>query len=335
MKTSFVVAAWLITQAAWAVSPADQNEYAHAQTRVDIGGGRKMNLYCMGSGSPTVVFESGTGSAGWDWLLVQPVIAQKTRACSYDRAGLGFSDASGRLGTSANAVDDLHRLLTAADVKPPYVLVGHSYGGMTVQLYAYTHPQEVVGLVSVDGGHEDEPARLDRITGGIYSKLMAQYLGVSKRCAAGAAHDMSPGTEAYKECVGEPPPVFKGPVAHAYQSMKMSAVYWQATLSEEESEMVSATQLRNARKSFGALPLIYLTRGVSPYLVAGKPQSPLNKAAEQDVKAMHDEITALSTRGSNRVVAGAGHYIHMEKPKAVIDATLDVLAQARGTPRAP
>jgi pimeloyl-ACP methyl ester carboxylesterase len=336
MKNSFAVAALLLASPAFAAPLIGMDDYAQPNTLVDVGNGRKMNLFCKGSGSPTVVFDSGSGLAGWDWLRVQPVIASKTRACVYDRAGLGFSDASTRPGTSANAMDDLHRLLSSAGIKPPYVLVGHSYGGMTVQLYAYTYPKEVAGLVLVDAGHEDETSRLNRVTGGLYEKLMGEYAEISKACTVAAQRGgLVAGGQLYRQCVGEPPAMFRGNLAKAYLGRRTSVAYWEANQSEEEHETISADQLRAARKSFGNLPLAYLTRGNSPFQPPGKPQSELNKAAEREVKAMHDETAKLSTRGSNRLVPGAGHSIHVDKPRAVIDATLDVLKQARSAPQAP
>ena len=104
--------------AACAVSPAfAASPFAHPQQMVDVGG-RRLNLYCSGSGPVTVVFDSGSGDAGWAWQAVQPEIAQRTRACVYDRAGLGFSDPSPLPGTSVNAVADLHALLGKAGVRP-------------------------------------------------------------------------------------------------------------------------------------------------------------------------------------------------------------------------
>ena len=336
MKNSFAVAALLLASPAFAAPLIGVDDYAHPNALVDVGNGRKMNLFCRGNGSPTVVFDSGSGLAGWDWLRVQPVIASKTRACVYDRAGLGFSDVSTRPGTSANAMDDLHRLLSSAGIKPPYVLVGHSYGGMTVQLYAYTYPKEVAGLVLVDAGHEDETSRLNRVTDGLYGKLMGEYAKISQACTAAAQRGgLVPGSELHGQCVGEPPAMFTGSLAKAYLSKRASVGYWEANQSEEDHETISADQLRAARKSFGNLPLAYLTRGKSPFQPPGKPQSELNKAAEREVNAMHDEIAKLSTRGSNRLVPGAGHSVHVDKPRAVIDATLDVIKQARSAPQAP
>jgi pimeloyl-ACP methyl ester carboxylesterase len=133
----------------------DDPAYTHAQRLVEIEPGRRLNLYCTGKGSPIVVFDSGGGGETVDWAPVQPAIAGHTQACSYDRAGLGFSDPGKRASDSKNIVDDLHRLLTAAALKPPYVLVGASYGGLNVRLYADTYAAEVVGMVLVDSTSED------------------------------------------------------------------------------------------------------------------------------------------------------------------------------------
>ena len=133
--------------------------YTKPRQLVDVGHGRHMNIYCLGSGSPTVILDAGMGDSTISWALVQPAIANKTRVCSYDRAGLGFSDGSNRPSTADNIADDLHTLLKAARIAPPYVLVGHSAAGMYIRVYADRHPDEVVGMVSVEGSHEDQRVR--------------------------------------------------------------------------------------------------------------------------------------------------------------------------------
>jgi pimeloyl-ACP methyl ester carboxylesterase len=97
---------------------------------------------------------------------VQAKVAARTRACVYDRAGLGFSDPSPQPPTLGHVVDDLHALLGKAGIAPPYVLVGNSFGGAGVQLYAYRYPQEVKRLVLVEAGHEDEAARMNTASQG-------------------------------------------------------------------------------------------------------------------------------------------------------------------------
>jgi pimeloyl-ACP methyl ester carboxylesterase len=125
--------------------------------RFDIGG-RKLFLHCTGSGSPTVVFEGGLTT---DWVEMQNRVARFTRACSYDPAnGLwGRSDPAPTPRTAEDVVADLHALLAAANVPGPYVLAGHSDGGLFVQLYASKHPDEVAGLVLIDAVHKDYYAR--------------------------------------------------------------------------------------------------------------------------------------------------------------------------------
>ena len=109
-----------------------------------------MNIYCKGTGSPAVILEAGLGGDTTSWATVQPLIAKKTKTCAYDRAGLGFSDGSNRPNTVRNSTEDLHALLKAANVPPPYVLVGHSAAGMNIRVFADRYPNEVVGMVAVD-----------------------------------------------------------------------------------------------------------------------------------------------------------------------------------------
>jgi pimeloyl-ACP methyl ester carboxylesterase len=124
---------------------------------VDIGG-RRLHISCTGTGSPTVILEAGLGDSSATWKSVQPPVAQVTRVCSYDRAGKGTSDPDPRkeFRTSRAAVDDLSRLLRAAPVSGPYVLVGHSLGGAYIRLYATRFPKDVVGMVLVDASHEHQ-----------------------------------------------------------------------------------------------------------------------------------------------------------------------------------
>ncbi len=207
-RASFLCAL-LVSSTAFAAdkSPVviDHPAYTTAQQLVEIEPGRKLNLYCLGAGEPTVVFDAGLTDETSVWGLVQPVIASTTRTCSYDRAGVGFSDPSNRPGSSANIVDDLRRLLAAAAIKPPYVLVGHSYGGMNIKLYAHTYPSEVVGLVFVDPSHEDQAdgyRKLDarNLSRAEWDKLSEPGLAKRRECITAAAAGLVPGSEIYKQC---------------------------------------------------------------------------------------------------------------------------------------
>ena len=122
--------------------------------------GDYLYLHCTGRGSPVVVLEAGLGGDHRGWDAVQPELARTTRVCSYDRAGLSFSDAAPKRATATQKVNDLHDLLSAADVDGPYVLVGHSYGGMLVRVYAARYAVDVAGVVLLDSAHPDQLERL-------------------------------------------------------------------------------------------------------------------------------------------------------------------------------
>ena len=128
-----------------------------AEKKVDVGG-FKLNLRCSGDGSPVVVLDSGAGdtSATWDWVV--PDVKRFTRVCAYDRAGLGKSGPGPKPRSADRLSEELHNLLRRAGVLPPYVLAGHSLGGLNARVYASRYPDEVAGLVLVDATQEDFPA---------------------------------------------------------------------------------------------------------------------------------------------------------------------------------
>ena len=312
----------LVAQAAEAAST--DSLFATAHQRVDIGG-RKLHLYCSGAGATTVIFDSPSGDGGWAWFRVQPEVARHTRACIYDRAGLGFSDPAPRPNTSDNAVEDLHKALGVAGIKPPYLLVGNSLGGSNVQVYAYRYPKEVNGLVLVEPQTENETARLDKVTGGKIKQVYAMVKQQDQYCLAEAKKGFKAGSEPFTNCIGNPLE-FYGPVlGKAVLKSEMTKSYWRTRVDEYKAIDTSDAQLRALRKPFGDIPLLVLTRGVSPYAVPGKPQSALNKAMEDENEKIHKEIAALSTKGKQRVVPGAAHAIQAEQPAAVAQAVLEVL----------
>jgi pimeloyl-ACP methyl ester carboxylesterase len=123
--------------------------------------GRKLSIQCWGNGSPVVILESGLGVYSGTWYKVAPEVAKFTRVCIYDRYGLGLSEAPLTPRTSDHMVAELHELLTKAQVPPPYILVGQSFGGLNIHLFASTYSKEAVGLVFVDAIHPDFDRRLE------------------------------------------------------------------------------------------------------------------------------------------------------------------------------
>jgi len=309
-----------------APTPPPGSEFAVPQRLVDIGG-RRLALHCSGTGSPTVVFESPSGTAGWEWWRVQPKVAARTRACTYDRAGYGFSDPSPRPADAANAVDDLHALLKAAGLAPPYVLVGSSFGGAVAQLFAWTHPGEVQGLVLVEPMHEDEQVRADALTHGAISDEEKEGTALGDGCAAQAARGLDPKAEAYEDCIGGPDPSLPPDVAAVDLKLRLAPAWWRLRQAERVAFATDREQLRAARRRFGDVAVVVLVRGVSPYLIPGKPQSDTNKAVESANLELLAAIAGASTKGEARVVAGAGHLIQETHPDAVVSAVADVLSK--------
>jgi len=231
-----------------AAPPSGQDALAGAQIRVDVGG-RKLNMFCTGKGSPTVLFEADAGRAGWDWSAVLPDVAKRTRACVYDRGGLGASDPIIRASTVANASKDLSFLIKNAHLEAPFVLVGAGYGAMVSQHFALrSRNAAVAGLVQVEPWHEDvlpadRNARLDAV-------LVCLKAAEQGRHEAACAY---PSTTIN----GEIGPALAA--AQAAQSLKPT--YWRARASELDSLETSANQLRSARKPFGELPVIEVQQG--------------------------------------------------------------------------
>jgi pimeloyl-ACP methyl ester carboxylesterase len=306
----------------------DDVAYTKPQKLVTIESGRRLNIYCTGSGSPSVVFDSGLGDGARVWGLIQPAVAKHTRACSYDRAGLGFSDPPSRPSTSANVVDDLHHLLHTAHVKPPYVLVGHSLGGMNVKLYAETYLSEVAGLVFIDPSHED----LGKGAWAIDSesqKTYAPYMEALQRCLKAKPEDFVVGSELVQNCGPFPTPRYSAAINAVELERGKQHARLQARISEQENVwFTSADQVRAAYRPLGAIPIIVLTHEAFP-------RGPAETQEQRDAKNklwidLHNRIAAMSARGERLTVDNAGHYIQMEQPQVVIDSILEILRTAQG-----
>ena len=306
----------------------DDVAYTKPQKLVAVEGGRRLNIYCIGRGSPAVVFDSGLGDGTRVWGLIQPAVAKYTRACSYDRAGLGFSDPPTRPSTSANMVDDLHRLLHAAHVRSPYILVGHSLGGMNVKLYAEKYLPEVAGLVFVDPSHED----LGKGAWAIdpeSQKTYAPYIETLHRCLEAKPEDFVAGSKLVQNCGPFPTPRYSDAINAVESERGTLHGRLQARISEQENVwFTSADQVRAAYRSLAAIPIIVLTHEAFP-------RGPNETQEQRDAKNklwidLHDQIAAMSTHGKRLTVDNTGHYIQLDQPQVVIDSILEVLQDSRG-----
>ncbi|MHB1058491.1 MAG: alpha/beta fold hydrolase [Rhodanobacter sp.] len=303
--------------------------YTKPDRLVDVGGGRHLNLHCRGTGSPAVIFDSGLSDSTIAWALVQPAISEKNATCSYDRAGLGFSDAAARPSTASNDVDDIHRALQAVGIKPPYILVGHSAGGMAVRVFADRYRDEVVGMVIVDGSHEDQSSRFKALaTPEAQAHWGDDLKDTTCMDAVKAGNgEIAKASPAYKKCVGEPDARFSQAINDASLAYSAKRKYQAAVASELQSfSGTSADQTRATRKNFGDMPIIVLTHAPHP------PSKGVTQQTQDQRTVMweqlHNEIAAMSSHGVNEIVPRSGHLINYDRPEIVIDAIHQALAIA-------
>jgi pimeloyl-ACP methyl ester carboxylesterase len=308
----------------------DDAVYTRPVRLVDIGGGQRLNLYCLGSGSPTVVLDAGMGDSTVSWAMVQPAMARTTRVCSFDRAGLGFSDAARRPGTPVNQAEDLHALLGHAGIKPPYVLVGHSLAGMHVRVFADKYPTEVVGMVIVEGSHEEQSSEGWALGAPGDKEKYDQFLKDQHACVDAAHQGLVKGSTLYEKCLGDTnDPHFSAAINQA-QAAYGATEKWQAEVASERENVfyASADEARKTRTDFGDMPIIVLTHSPFPTRT-GESQDERNRKT-LSWEGLHLRVAAMSTRGVNEIVPGAGHYIQYDKPQVVIDAVNQAVWISRG-----
>jgi pimeloyl-ACP methyl ester carboxylesterase len=289
---------------------------------IDLGGYR-LHLACQGEGSPTVVMEAAIGETGLMWSLVQPAVAKLTRACVYDRAGLGWSDPSPRPRTAAVMVEELHTLLATAEVPGPYVLVGHSLGGLLVRLYAARYPQEVAGLVLVDSAHEQQyaraPTEIRELIPQVEDQGRQQFEGVKALIASGSLDPaMLPVPPQLPPAAAE---IFRALVA-------ASPKHVETYIAEQQAVQAIHAELAAARiTSLSDLPLVVLSHS-QPMAMPGLTDQ-VNQAYEQLWQELQAQLAGLSSRGRLVMAENSGQYIQLERPQLVIDAIGEVVAAGR------
>lgn len=339
MRRYILGTCFLIYAAACSSEPAadkaeviDDAVYTRPAALVDIGGGQRLNLYCLGTGTPTVILDAGMGDSTISWARVQPGIAKGTRVCSFDRAGLGFSGAARRPSTPGNQSEDLHALLGAASIKPPYVLVGHSLAGLNVRVFADKYRDEVVGMVIVDGSHEDQSSEGWALSAPGDKEKYDQNLKDLHACIAAAKRGLKKGSKMYDTCLGDTnDPRFSTAINQA-QAVYGASEKWQAAMASERENVfyASAEEARRTRSDFGDMPIIVLTHAPFPRRDTETQDQRNQKTLSWE--GLHLRVAAMSTRGVNEIVPGSTHYIQYDKPQVVIDAVNQAIWISRAQP---
>lgn len=295
-------------------------------------GSHRLHVLSAGAGIPTVMFEAALGASSISWALVQPAIARLIGTCAYDRAGMGFSELGPEPRTAQRIVDEMHAVLEAAVVPKPYLLVGHSYGGMTCRLFAAQHPGEVAGMLLLDPADphawlRPTPERRRKLwVGALLARhgALAARLGIARATAALARHGaqrlarftaaaVSGGILAGRsERIIAPIERIPSALRPMLASIWTKPRFYQSLASQirympESAAQVAAAQIRPD------LPLVVLSASSLP----------------PDEIEQHRVLASTSARGRHLVVSDSGHWIQLDQPEIVIRAITELLSEIR------
>lgn len=306
-----------------------QPPYAPPGKLVDIGGYR-LHLNCTGKNGPTVVLIAGGGDFSFDWALVQPGVSRFARVCSYDRAGLAWSDPGPTPRTMRQDAYELHALLRAAGIKAPYVLVGHSIGGLIARVYAEQYPNEVAGMVLVDSTHEDTTL--------MYQGKLVRVRDSAKGIAIPPAQTMrsSPPKPPTKEDMGQfefNQKLFGAPkIAPPFDRLPARTQTMRLWFLSRPPRAAAGPDLWAEE-----LQVMHMARAKTPHQLAATPLlvllakpeygDPPSGVSAEDWRRVNEEkrrqkveLTNLSRSSKLIVAEKSGHHIQLDEPQVVIDA---------------
>ncbi len=307
----------------------DEKRFPFPGKRVDVGG-YKLHIYCTGptnnkdaadkpseNKKPTVILDSGMGQDSIGWSLVQPEIAKFAHVCSYDRGGYGWSDESPKPRTCKEIVKELHTLLIKAHITPPYILVGHSFGGLNMQLYAKKYPSEVSGLVLVDSAHEKNLEKLPKepktLRTSLQFNLLITRLGITRLFLQ---------LPSSKQSVKILPENAQRPMLAHLSSTKQV----KATFKEWSSFKENLAELEEAHLTFGNLPLTVISAGQGPS------SDGMSKEWKEYVQkfypawmVLQKDLASRSSKGKLIIAEKSGHMIPFSQPDLIVEAVKEIV----------
>ena len=292
--------------------------------------GTRLNFYCMGEGSPTVVFDSGWGDWAPVWTIVQPEVAKWTRACSYDRAGAGFSDPGPMPRTSVRIAAELRGALHNANIQGPYILVGNAFGGDNVRTFAARYPTEVAGLVLVEADIVSSPEERRG-----HAKLIASMRECRDAIAAGKPLPQLPARPggAARSCAqdfffrGLPEAMWSPELnAKLLELVQTKVALYDSYISEMEQMPSDETYLEQHSRSLGARPIRVLTTGNHGVhsLDSSRPPDPGQQKYEEKVAREQAKWLELSSNARQLFTDKSSEYIPFDQPGFVVDAIREV-----------
>lgn len=314
-------------------SARDAKMYKPVDQMVDANG-IQMRLDCRGSGSPTVVLEAGAQSSSIYWVRVQDEVGKFTRVCSYDRAGYGWSDTVHEAMLPQQVAEMLHALLEKGGEKPPYLMVGHSFGGVYVRTFTAEYPDEVVGMVLVDSSHENQNQQAPPEIAKSPEYIKLQEAGATSLQVLQIAAPIG----VLRTFKLMDPAVANLQLPDQEKGPALAEMYRTGFIGAYARETAMTAPYSGQPRKLGDIPLIVLSQkmdvmDVQKMFDAYPPaiRSLLTMEVMQQVadtyNEQQNELAALSTRGERIIVEDSGHFIQLDKPEVVIDAIREVFGQ--------
>ncbi|TKH45332.1 alpha/beta hydrolase [Paenibacillus terrae] len=297
----------------WIASKQDKLQYPPLGKMVDVGGYR-LHIRKLGSGTPTILLESGSGESSLSWRDIPENLSSFATVVSYDRAGYAWSEEAATPRTGENIVRELHLALKNTDVQPPYILVGHSLGGMYSRLYAQTYRDEVAGLVLVDARPENDARRTSEIYAKERPKVNPSPL-ISLLLERSGAFRLFPNF------------MLTGRVEHqdrkSFVSIVASPKYFRSVA--EEGDLASTTENAIRGQHLGNLPVRVIARGIQQNLTQFGISKRGNEQIEQSWQMGQREMLNISTNSKFIVAKKSDHMIIHDQPELVIQVICELI----------
>ncbi|MDP3532224.1 MAG: alpha/beta hydrolase [Alphaproteobacteria bacterium] len=300
---------------------------------VDIGNGLKLYAYCSGpvnTKGPTVILDGGMNGTHASWMLVQRELSKFTRTCSYDRAGHGLSDSGPKPRTSKKNADELNKLLDKSNIPGPYVLVGHSFGGMNVRTFAVLYPQNVAGIVLVEAVHEDQRSEMDVLPwpkpkfNDSVREFMQKYFPIWSFLDYKKSYEEYPRKEPYTQEEWD-----------YIVALQTSYKHYMSIGFEAQAISQSSLELKGLNKNLGDKPIFVITAGKDSRIFDE------NKVYDNDedityakiftkgkniMLRLHKNFLEHSTQSKHIIADNSEHGVPDQQPELIVKVILEVLS---------
>ncbi len=298
-----------------------KRQYPPIGQMVDIGGYR-LHMHVEGEGTPTVILDSGAGGIGLSWELVRPAIAKVARIVTYDRAGLGWSDPGPKPRTADMMAEELHTMLINANIESPYLLVGHSLGGVVARQFAAKYSSAVAGLVMVDSAHEQQMKHLPEALVKMVDSMKGMFT-VMKLMSKLGLFALKPNLVQ----IGDNGKLSSELVEQMQGVMASSDSHAEALIAESESVYAAQTQ---PVSTLGDIPLTVISHGqLDEHAVPPSLGQQVRDEYETAWQKLQAEIMSLSTRGRRIVADRSGHNVIFDQPEIIIESILEMIDTIR------